>query len=437
MFPIRKTIPAILFGLLCLQATAQNSKALIHRHPELSAGYYRSYAVCCSDSTAASRPEGYAPFYISHYGRHGSRWHSSERKYKPVLEVLEKAGEAGALTAKGKELLEKVRIIAADAEGHYGDLSPRGVREHRAIAERMYLTYPEVFAGKNGRPAKVDSRSTVVVRCILSMAANNERLKEFRPELQMTRESSRRNMYYMGNHHHSDSLELFRQAAAVSDSLRAAWIHPQRFLNSIFSDRRFVRKEISRPQVWMYDVFQLAGGMDSVDYLNIDLFSYFTDRELYDLWRCINAYAYMTMGPSLRFGRANLEDAKPLLRNILTTADQVLSGELDQDATLRFGHDSNIIPLLSLIGEQKVAVRVSLDEVEKAWNLSEVSSMATNLQLIFFRPENGPEHPAANQIKVRVLYNERDAQLPIEGAPFYNWDTLRNYLQSRLDKQYD
>ena len=26
-------------------------------------------------------PEGYVPFYISHYGRHGSRYHSSEAHY--------------------------------------------------------------------------------------------------------------------------------------------------------------------------------------------------------------------------------------------------------------------------------------------------------------------------------------------------------------------
>ena len=82
------------------------------------------------------------------------------------------------LTPKGRDLLAKVEVIAADARDRYGDLSPRGVAEHRGIAERMYKAYPEVFSTGDGRECYVQSRSTLVPRCILSMAAFNERLKE-------------------------------------------------------------------------------------------------------------------------------------------------------------------------------------------------------------------------------------------------------------------
>ena len=96
------------------------------------------------------------------------------------------------LTPKGRDLLAKVEVIAADARDRYGDLSPRGVAEHRGIAERMYKAYPEVFSTGDGRECYVQSRSTLVPRCILSMAAFNERLKELNPEIRMTRESSQR-----------------------------------------------------------------------------------------------------------------------------------------------------------------------------------------------------------------------------------------------------
>ena len=414
---------------ISMVATAQNSKAILHEHPELSAGFYHSYDVHCSDSLAPSRPEGYEPFYISHYGRHGSRWHTSEKKYKPVLDILEKAYAEDALTQQGENLLEKIRIIAKDAQNRYGELSPRGELEHKAIAERMFWTYPEVFSTKDGHKPRIDSKSTIVIRCILSMAANNERLKELNPDMIMTRESSRRNMWYMSNRHLSDSLQLFNKAGIINDSLMVRWIKPKRFIKNVFSSRSFVKKEIPNPHEWMYDVFLIAGIMESSDHLGIDLFDYFTEDELYDLWRCINVYGYITMGPSLKYGDANLEDAKPLLRNIIETADKVVYQGEDISASLRFGHDSNIIPLLSLIGVENVAVRVSIEEAQKYWNLSKVSPMATNLQFIFFKPEGKTE---SDDIKVRVLYNERDAKLPLENAPFYEWEDLKTYLESRL-----
>ena len=89
----------------------------------------------------APAPDGYTPFYISHYGRHGSRWHASESVYAGPLKILRKAAEAGALTPLGRDVLGRVEIIAADADKRYGDLSPRGVAEHRGIAERMYKAY--------------------------------------------------------------------------------------------------------------------------------------------------------------------------------------------------------------------------------------------------------------------------------------------------------
>ena len=67
-------------------------------------------------------PEGFRPVYISHYGRHGSRYHSKEEAYAEPLAALRKADKAGALTPKGREVLAKVETLAADACKRYGDL---------------------------------------------------------------------------------------------------------------------------------------------------------------------------------------------------------------------------------------------------------------------------------------------------------------------------
>ena len=82
--------------------------------------------------------------------------------------------EAGVLTALGEDVRKRMALVWEDAEGHGGDLTPLGVRQHRGIAERMFQNYPEVFKGS---PA-LSARSTVVLRCVLSMDAFCERLKD-------------------------------------------------------------------------------------------------------------------------------------------------------------------------------------------------------------------------------------------------------------------
>ena len=36
---------------------------------------------------------------------------------------------------------------------------------------------------------------------------------------------------------------------------------------------------------------------------------------------------------------------------------------------------------------------------------------------------------AAGDVRVRVLYNERDARLPLDGGPYYEWEALKRYCE--------
>lgn len=403
---------------------AQNLCPAVVECPERSAGIYHAYEF--RPDSAASRPEGYVPFYISHYGRHGCRWHSSEAMYVAPRDLLRKAAACDALTGQGRELLRRVEIAAADADGRWGDLSLRGVEEHRAIAGRMFDAYPEVFATDGGRACRIQSRSTLVPRVILSMAAFNERLKEANPAIRISRESSRRYLPYLDQ---SAGRDAQRKAAmAVGDSLLRAWIEPDAFMKRIFADPAFVAAEVESPQKAVFQLFLLAAIMQDVDELGISLYEFFTAEEIDALWRYDNARRYFTMGPSLRFGDPIVVDARPLLRNIVETAQQAVDGSLGFDATLRFGHDVDLIPLLALMGVEGTDARVAdPGRIAEVWQLFRVSPMATNVQLIFFR------HPHSGDVRVRVLHNERDARLPVDGGPFYPWPALRDYLRSRCE----
>lgn len=406
--------------LTAASVSAENVDEVLAANPERYAGIYHSY----EHPTVApvKAPKGFVPFYISHYGRHGSRWHSSEKMYMQPLALLRSADSCGVLTPTGKELMRKIEIATLDADGRWGDLSPKGGGEHRAIAERMYANFPEVFSTRHGRVCNVESRSTVVIRCILSMAAFNERLKELNPEIHATREASQKHMYYMNN---GKGRQYQRpRAGVVCDSVIHAWIKPDRFFTSIISDKKFREERIADPQNMMYKYYILASIMQDVDYLAISLFDVFEKEELETLWRVENAYRYMAMGPSLRFGDMIMADAKPLLRNIVETADEVVEGKRDLSVSLRFGHDSTIVPLMCLMGLEPCAQRVyDVDEMADSWNLSLVTPMATNLQLIFYR------HEKTGEVIVRILHNERDVRVPIDGAPFYKWKDLKSYLK--------
>ena len=249
----------------------------------------------------------------------------------------------------------------------------------------------------------------------------NEGLKEVEPKLNISRESSERNMKYLA--HHTPNLYR-KEISATLDSLQQAWVPTDRFMKSLFKDNGACLEGKITPQTLMYHSFELAGLMQDVDYLGIDLYYLFNEEELYQLWKYLNARSYVYMGPSLKYGDRNLNDAGNLLRNIVETADRVIAGEEKVDATLRFGHDSCILPLVSLMELKGADVRVPFWEAEGNWNISKMSPMGTNLQLIFFKNKAG-------NVKVRVLYCEKDAGLPVKGAPFYDWKDLRAFWMGK------
>ncbi len=114
--------------------------------------------------------------------------------------------------------------MADDAEGHYGDLSQLGVREHRGIAERMLRSFPY-------------SHSTVVPRCIISMAANNERLKELNPEIEITREATAKNTYLNNSYGNTKRDSV----SAICNNFLKKHFNTERFISSLFTDTAYAK----------------------------------------------------------------------------------------------------------------------------------------------------------------------------------------------------
>ena len=91
----RQTILLLLSVLLLSGgAAAQSTKEQTLEDLNRTAALYYCYENH-PRAAATPAPEGYEPFYISHYGRHGSRWHASESVYENPRAKLRKAAEAG------------------------------------------------------------------------------------------------------------------------------------------------------------------------------------------------------------------------------------------------------------------------------------------------------------------------------------------------------
>ena len=428
--------------LISINSIAENNsdkhrRAMIAKDAREASCFYRTYPApfVTEDKCEGIRPEGYEAFYVSHYGRHGSRWISKNKIYKRIEKELSEAKRLDGLTNKGKELYELAMIAIEDARGRAGELTPIGALEHRGIAERMYWRYPEIFrqdhTTNNKEGVKIDSRSTMYTRCVYSMIAFDERLKEINPNLKIWRESSRRNLGYMSNYSCTPD-SLYKAASKVADSTIRQDIPTKRFLRRIYK-KGFIKSNIEDPTTSCFDLFNLAcnvqnTGLRDVAGDEIDLFRFFTTGELYKYWKAFNESVYIKKGPSERFGERVVANAVPLLRNIVATADTVILEDRQIAATLRFGHESNLLPLLSLMG---------VDDSD--WSVSELTPMAANLQFIFFRPQHQNDiqeyHVAENEdIKVRILHNEKDIKIQHLHGPFYNWQELRNYFLQQLTK---
>lgn len=404
-------------------AQAQVSREQLLANPRGTAAHYTTYPDSVPPQTPP--PTGYEPFYLSHYGRHGSRYHVSESAYAQALRPLQKAHEQGLLTELGESLRQRVARLAADAAGRAGSLTLRGAAEHKAIAERMYRNFPAIFAAS----ARIEARATTAPRCILSMAANNERLKELNPGLQIVRTADEGNMDFLRNTPYMLA-EKKRMNSCRTEFLQGR-PDPGRFMASLFRGDAGILMEPGEQYAFMNDIYAMYAIAGCAGHLGISLGDIFTPEELFTLWQGQNILHYMQCANSPRFGAGVLADARPLLRDIVARADTAIA-QGQPAADLRFGHDIALAPLVALIGlDGRDAQCGDPDRLHEVWSDFKVMPMAANLQFVFYRSDRNDE------ILVKILHNESEGRLPLDSRmfPYYRWREVRAYLLNLLNPQ--
>lgn len=372
-------------------------------------------------------PKGYTPYYISHYGRHGSRYLIGKSDYDRAWTVLLRADSLGKLTDYGKDVLRRVILLRNEADQRRGELTLLGAEQHRDIARRMYERFPEVFKGTTD----IDAKSTVVIRCILSMENALQELKSLNPKLRIRHDASEHDMWYMNHNDKALKDRIWNpELREKYNTFKARHANYDRVMQTIFNDTAYVRHEVNAENL-NYHLFKLASNIQSSELRHsVTLYDLFTADEIYDNWMIENAGWYIGYGPCPFNGALQPFSQRNLLSKIIEEADQNV-GKSHPGATLRYGHEVCVMPLACLLELDNCGKQI--DDLERlpdeGWLNYKIFPMGCNVQLIFYKPKKG-----TGDILVKVLLNENEATLPLKAVtgPYYKWTDFRDYFTRKL-----
>ena len=363
-------------------------------------------------------PKGYTPFYISHYGRHGSRSNWGGKAYEDLIRTLEVGRGLGILTPGGDSLEVAARKVLAIYDGMDGRLSQRGVREHAALAERMYKRYPEVFAGQKN----VRAYSSTVQRCIISRNSFTNSLIRQNTQLNIRLDTGEQFMKYLDNEQGWQQLtsaalrKSFEYMRQVPDDTLGV-------LTRLFTDVEKARTFVDSPRRLTANVFDTAVVAEDFD-IEEDLYRFLPFDAIYNRWAQNNLFLYLGHCNSADAGAQRVPLAESCVRDIVEKADEcIATGAYAAD--LRFGHDYPLMALVSYLGIEGVGDRLEVEDVCDNWLGFWNICMASNLQMIFYRNKTG-------DVLVKFLYQEQERKLrglePFQG-PYYKWETVKANLE--------
>lgn len=421
----------LLVGCFALQLKAQSSDAVdarqqIKENIRRSGSNYYAYPGPTKKLTPA--PKGYEPYYISHYGRHGSRYLISRDDYDKAWKVLLRADSAGKLTEYGQDVLRRVVMLRNEADKRRGELTLLGAEQHRGIAHRMYERFPEVFKGKT----HIDAKSTVVIRCILSMENALQELKSLNPQLDIRHDASEHDMWYMNNERQP---KLFNKrwndaTRSAMKAFRQKHDNYGRLMQRLFNDTAYVNHEVNAENL-NYHLFKLASNLQSSELRHsITLYDLFNEQEVYDNWMIENANWYVGYGPCPLNGALQPFSQRFLLGVMLHEADSCLTLK-HPGATLRYGHEVCVMPLACLLEMDNCGKQVADFErlPEEGWVNYQIFPMGCNIQLVFYKPKKG-----TGDILMKALLNENEVRLPLKPVtgPYYRWADFKDYFTKKL-----
>lgn len=372
----------------------------------------------------AACPKGYKPFYISHYGRHGSRYAYARETYTDLLEMLQKAEQEGNITEYGKALSLRLADFYDKVRYRVGDLTDKGWNQQKMMADKMYSDYPQAF----GKDSDVRACASSSIRAIMSMTSFCTELSRIAPKTEIIAHQGVEYIQATAPNSGSNPFRFkgpkFGFPYAQSD---------EAFLHSFFPEyidvlgRMFKNPSKAlegKSHLWTMDyMYMLVGGMNSLDDdVRNDFSDIFTKEEYAKMWEVDNY---------LRFSEYYWyrTPCSAIFSDIIEKAEEVIAAG-GSGADLRFGHDHCLMTLLMIADIDDFGHFPQTPEELSQYYQTYRSPMAGNLQFIFYRSRR-----KGTELLVRVLLNGQDValgDLKHSESIYYAWTDLREYLRSRI-----
>lgn len=415
-------------------ARADSVRALVRSDRSLAAGLDRIYE---SPSAPPSAPKGWESFYVSHYGRHGSRYAYTSDVYTMLLGALKKGEKEDNLTEYGKETMKGMETLYDEAFYRTGSLTHKGWNQHIEIARNMVRVNSKAF-GKGSRIDAVPSNSP---RAIVSMGAFCLEAGRLAPkaeiyehqglyELQATSPNMGANPLVLHGKktespYESSSEEIFfKLMPDYQDILGKFFTRPDLVAGYVADDRMTGEESM----LYLFDcMYMLDAGGSSLD-IQWPVPQIFSDDEFARMWEVDN---YMRFDEYVHYKTPCCS----VWLDFMDKADKrIASGE--KGADLRFGHDHVIMTLLMLADIDRFdEIPAGENDLPGVFQTYRVP-MACNIQLVFYR-RKGTQSLSADNVRVRLLLNESPASfsgLKKDADGCYRWSDVREYLLSRTGK---
>ena len=360
-------------------------------------------------------PKGYKPFYLSHMGRHGSRFVDGSDFYPGMYRIWKTADEKGYLTPEGKRFFEAYAQVYPRMLYHEGILTMKGQRQHRQIAGQIYRNYPEIFRGQT----QLVALSTESSRVIVSMLCCLDELSDLDRDLTVLVDYGR--PYYSMLIPESHSNPNYKPMEPFTKEAIGKY---EQFAKAVFDEEAVIGRWFTSTEdigldreSFMYDMMQLVSDCSNLDFAVPEaLTDVFTPEERYAIWRVQNYSDYMYTGVAPGVDRRRFLEMSVAAKDIIDRFEE--DQENGISIRMRFSHDTALAPLISYLGVNGMDAMIDNPyDVEKVWRSYDIP-MACNFQLVFFRSRRAPD-----EILVQALLNGFCATLPLpEVAPgFYRW----------------
>lgn len=407
-------IVLLLFSFLLAWGQRADVREEVFANPQRS--YGNDFPYPAETFTQTPSPKGYKPFYLSHYGRHGSRYYWESSFYKRIDSLLTDAHTKGILTEAGETFYRQFSSILPELTARITELSPLGYEQHVRIAKTMYESFPEIFK-KGGH---IEAFSSLEGRCIVSMAAFCQSLAGQNRKLDIFQRASRETLGAVV----PDSRDNPRRWTCEPESFPvpgepsvstspAAGKMP--FVSMYFKDASLEEWEAKRIQSTLNTLYT---SLPSIGHEGL-MGEPYSPEDVFCRWELSNAGAY-------RHYWSRRKIAVPIVEDILDRAEAVISGRSSEIADLRFGHDSYLGPLNILLGlDGALTVPAHPDDFKYVYQ-NYNTCMAGNIQFIFYKSRK-----AGNEILVKALLCGREVTLPLPGDlhPYYRWSDFQKFYR--------